>query len=459
MTLNQVANRKLTAEIAWASGSFATGTLFNGMALFSLYFMTSYLGIAPAIAGLVIFSTKLFDAVLDPLMGAISDRTRHRWGPRRIYLLIGGLMLGLSFAAFFNQPSAAGVGAIVSGLLILTVYSAAYTIFSVPYLAMPPEMVSSYDGRTKLMSLRVFFLLGGVTAGSAGGPLIVAYAGGGIGGYKLMGMLFGGLATAICLFSFFGTGLLPVTPIEAPREKLAFKALILSPVHDVAAVFGNAPFRLLTLVKLCQLAVLSTVLACTPYFFTLVLAKNTAEISKYLFTFSISGIVALPLCRKIIAMFGKKEAYIFLLVLYALGLSSWFLWVPTESMIFFYARAIGIGVVSTATLLCALSMLPDTMEYDRLISGRSRDGVISGVFTLVEKVAGACGPLVVGVLLQSFGMNPSRAPGIVQPESAILAIRMGTSLAPALLCLIALPFLLSYSLDEARLERARLGHF
>jgi glycoside/pentoside/hexuronide:cation symporter, GPH family len=159
--------------------------------------------------------------------------------------------------------------------------------------------------------------------------------------------------------------------------------------------------------------------------------------------------------RAAIGRFGKKRAYLVLLGLYGCGLLSWLAWQPGESPLIFYARAVWIGVSSIGTLLCVLSLLPDTMEYDRLVSGESREGVISGVFTLVEKVAAALGPFIVGVLLQSQGLIVGNAPGVVQPESALFAVKLGMSLVPALLTFACIPLLLRYDLDAAALERTR----
>lgn len=453
-TVSAVPPNKTSSELMWASGSLATGLLFNAMALFSLFFMTNILGIAAGTAGLLLFISKLFDGITDPAMGAISDRTRHRWGPRRPYLLFGAVLMGLSFAVFFNLPVVEGALMVALALGALMLYSACYTVFTVPYLAMPPDIAATYDGRTRVMSFRVFFLMAGVLTGSAGAPVVVEMMGGGAQGFRALGLMLGGIAVTVGLVAFFGSRPLPYPAALDSRGESASK-LALSPFVDMLAVLRNAPFLQLTLVKLCQLAVLSVALACTPYFFMYVLERSPADIGLYLLAFGGSGIASLALWRPVIARFGKKSTYMVLLVLYAVGMASWLLWQPGEAEIYFYMRAVFIGMASTGTVLCALALLPDTMEYDRLSCGRSRDGVMSGVFTLVEKLAGALGPLIIGSLLGYMGLVTGTDPNVVQPERALFAVKLGMSVVPAVFCLAAIPFLMAYRLDEQGLVEAR----
>jgi len=421
--------------------------------------LTTFLGVAPAVAGTIVLVARIYDGIIDPLIGAISDRTNHRWGPRRIYLLIGAIALGVSFVLFFNL---AGLGLASDGsvsqvviILVLMLYSTAYSVFSIPYLAMPPEIEPDYDGRTRLMSFRVFFLLAGVTAGSVGAPALVQISGGEQAGYETMGTILGVAAMAMCLVVFFGAARLPTPKPVARDEQINTAQLLASPFVDTARVFGNMPFRLLTLVKLCQLAVLATVLASTPYFFSFVLKLDPGQIAQYFLAFSLAGILSIPFYRWLIAKVGKREAYLGLIMLYGLGLASWYLWHPGEGEALRYARAIFIGSCSTGTLLCALAMLPDTMEYDRLQSGEQREGVISGVFTFVENVAGALGPFIVGLILQANGLIQTRDTSVEQPAQVLEAVIWCTSIVPALFCFAAIPFLLRYSLDGATLRRMR----
>jgi GPH family glycoside/pentoside/hexuronide:cation symporter len=320
---------------------------------------------------------------------------------------------------------------------------------------MPPDIAGDYDARTRLMSYRVFFLLAGVMAGSAGAPLLVEAMGSQGQGYGAMSVILGVAAAIMCAVVFIGAAWLPTPPAQTREKPINTAEMLKSPFTDTVRVFGNAPFRVLTLVKLFQLAVLYTVLTCSPYFFQFVLKVGNIELSQYLTLFSVAGIVSVPVYRWIIAKAGKRETYLALLVLYAAGLASWFLWVPREAQWAFYARAVVIGSFSTGTLLCALAMLPDTMEYDRLSSGEGREGIMSGVFTFVESFAGALGPFVIGILLQAGGLIASRDPSTVQPPEVLEAVQWGVSIVPALFCLAAIPLLWTYRLDGPTLARMR----
>jgi GPH family glycoside/pentoside/hexuronide:cation symporter len=427
------------------------------MSLFGLFYLSSIAGLEVGVAGILIFVSKLYDAFTDPIMGGLSDRTMHRLGRRRVYVGVGAILTGGALALFFGIGGMAQGLNVVSALLLLIVLSTSYTVFSVPYLAMPPDLAPEYDSRTRLMSMRVFFLMMGVLLGAVGGPLIVSAFGEGTKGFAFLGLILGAVVTMFGLIAFFGTrGADPVAPPSAGSGRHSLRDLFITPFINLIAVLGNKPFRLLTIVKLLQLAVLATALACTPYFFSMVLERNQADIGKYLGTFTIVGILVLPLLRFVVKWLGKRNAFILLLLGYGSVMASWFLWQEGEAELFFYLRAVLLGTFSTGTLLCALALLPDTMEYDRLVSGTSREGVMSGVFTLVEKVSGAVGPLLVGLLLQSQGLIVAERGMVVeQPESVLLAIKVGMSLVPAAITFSCIPFLLFYDLDEAELARIR----
>lgn len=443
----------LGAQLGWGAGSLGTGTLYNGLALFGLFFLTSIVGIEPVVAGALLFVTKIYDAVTDPLMGAISDRTRHRWGARRPWLLLGAVLLGPSFALLFSIEPLASTAATLGLIgLVLLLHATAYTIFAVPYMAMPPVLARDYDGRTQLMSYRVLFLTGGILASSYLGPKIVTWAGEGATGYFWMGVVYAGFAVVSGLWAFAATAGhdRPGNP-PGEDEPPVFTQLF----DQFRSIAGNRPFLLLMAVKLCKLVALASVLASTPYLFRYVLGFSTGQIGNYLLAFSLSGLASIPFWRALMRRYGKRDVFILICAWYALAVASWFIWTPDEAGYWLYVRALFIGFASTGTLLAGLALLPDTMEYGSLTSGADNDGVYSGVFTTIEKLSGAIGPLVVGGLLSAFGLVKGQVAAAEQPESALLAVRVAASLVPAGLSLVAIPILMRYRLTPEQLRDMR----
>lgn len=437
--------------VGWGAGSLGTGTVYNALALFGLFYLTTVVGLEPALAGSLFFITKIYDAFSDPLMGVISDRTQHRLGKRRPYLLVGALLLGLSFLLIFVIPplssTALTVAVVVAALLF---HATAYTIFSVPYLAMPAEMTSDYDERTRMMSYRVLFLMIGVTVGSVAGPNIVALGGEGQAGYRLMAMTFAVVAGLAGLVAYFATGTTKADSGALPAS-----------THPVRFTDGfrllihNRPFLLLVGVKLLQLAALASVLASAPYLFRFVLNLGPSDIGKYLMVFTAAGLLSIPIWRPLIQRYGKRNTYIVSVSLYACAIATWVLWTDTEPAWLIYVRAVVIGFGSTGGLLCGQALLPDTMEYGRLTSGKDTAGAYSGVFTTTEKLAGAFGPLIVGVALSAAGLIKGDVGADAQPQSAITAALWLASLLPAALNLATIPVLLRYNLTRERLAELR----
>ncbi len=159
----------------WSLGTLAMSTLLNTQTALLLVYLINVVGVGPAIAGSLVFFSKLYDGVTDPVMGIISDKTRSRWGRRRPYLLLGGVGCAVSVLAMFSIPEVSGylLYGWILGVLLLA--ATAYTIFNVPYLSMPAEMVAKPYERSKLMSYRVAWISLGSFVGIALAPRLVAY--------------------------------------------------------------------------------------------------------------------------------------------------------------------------------------------------------------------------------------------------------------------------------------------
>jgi len=194
----------------WLYGGYGIGMIGERIfrdapALLLLVFMTNYLAIPAALAGIVVFVPKLAMILFDPLVGSWSDRLRTPWGRRRPPMFVGALMTSAAFVLLFHPPAFAAVGsrALYMGLMV-TIAFAAYAVFSVPYLTMASEMPATAEERSRLMSVRVAFMAIGLTVGAYAGG-IVQWAGGGIAGYHTMAAILGSVCLVTTLFTVFAT--------------------------------------------------------------------------------------------------------------------------------------------------------------------------------------------------------------------------------------------------------------
>ncbi|MCB2108510.1 MAG: MFS transporter, partial [Rhodobacteraceae bacterium] len=174
----------------WGLGTLGIAALFNAVNVLALNYMTNVLGIGAAVAGLMIAASKIYDAVTDPLMGVISDRVSHRLGRRRPFLLIGGGCLAVGALVLFSIPAIVPPEAVTWYMgFALIFYATAYTVYNVPYMAMPAEMTDSYHERTRLISYRVQNVaVANITANAAGPAVIASFASAAM-GHAFLGMI------------------------------------------------------------------------------------------------------------------------------------------------------------------------------------------------------------------------------------------------------------------------------
>ena len=175
-----------------------------------LPYLTDTLGIAAVAAGFIVFLPKAWDVVLNPIAGRISDRSTDPRGPRRPFLLKGGLSLAVCFALLFAAPDLGSKAIDALWVLVMFVACAtAYAFFQVPYVAMPAEITDSYDERTRLMTWRVAILALAIMISGASAPAI-RDALGGRAGYRVMGVVVAVLLVIGVVGAYVGTRRAPI---------------------------------------------------------------------------------------------------------------------------------------------------------------------------------------------------------------------------------------------------------
>jgi GPH family glycoside/pentoside/hexuronide:cation symporter len=441
----EVPRLPMSVRLGWGVGGLGSYTILSTSSLLVLFFMTTVLGIDPGLAGAAMLAAKLYDMAANPVVGVLSDRTRSPWGRRRPFLLAGGVVSAVALVLIFNLPVFATqwltLAAVVGALMLL---ATGYTLFNVPYLSMPAEMTDDFHERTVLMSYRVFFVSLATIASTSAAPAIIEAAGGGRAGYAAMSWLVGGVCLVAVVACFLGTAGARATPRSTTRLGFAAQARL---------VLSNQPFRMFIAAKFLQLIGLSASTVALPFLMSVALGRGGYGLAAFGLASTIGTVCSMPVWVRLSKRYGKRDVYIASIVVFAVAKVSWVLATPHEAYAVFLLRAVVTGLSAGGMMLLGTSLLPDCAEYDYRRTGLRREGLYSGFYSFAEKTAFALGPLATGAVLQAAGFVNSTGGHVAQqPESAVHAVYVASSVVPALLPLLSIAFLWRYRLTQQQLQ-------
>ncbi|MFC0625579.1 MFS transporter [Kribbella deserti] len=428
-------------RIGYALGSVATGSFGTVPGLLLLPYLTDTLGIAAFLAGAIVLLPKALDVVLNPVAGRISDRHVSPLGPRRPFLLRGGVALAICFALLFAAPDLGS--SVIDGAWVLIAFLAcatAYAFFQVPYVAMPAEITDDYGERTRLMAWRVAVLTLAILVSGGSAPAI-RDALGGREGYRVMGLAIACLLLIGTIGAYLGTRKAPIGPPAETAGSLRSQLRI---------VAQEADFRRLLLTFMLQALAVGAMLAGIDYLARYVLGDSGASTMLFLCVVGPALLVS-PVWQAVGARFGKKTGYVAASVVLALGAAGLVAAqdVPV-GLVYLSTAFVGIGF--TGAQVFPMAMLPDVAAVDTARTGMRRAGVFTGIWTAGETLGLALGPGVFALVLQLGGYISSTRDQVVQPGSALTAIVLGVSVVPAVLILVSLFSLRRYRLNAGEVE-------
>jgi glycoside/pentoside/hexuronide:cation symporter, GPH family len=411
----------LPAQLGYGAGQLA-GQVFRDLpSLLLLFFMTSVLGIAPALAGSAIFLPKLIGGVVfDVAAGLLSDRWRSRFA-RRHWLLVGALAAPAAMVALFHVPAGSPEAAAGYIALVFALYMAVFASFSVPYLALAGDLDLDPQQRTVLMAWRLVFTAGGVLIAGALAPAFAQSYGGGRAGYAAMAWMLAGLCTVSLLIGWLGAGRAErdVGAIPAATEAITLRSAL--------TALAEPRFSVLAGVNLLQLVAGGMAYAGLIYFMTynLGLTDALAKVGPVVLLSCVGIVIAQPLWVRLSARWGKRRAYVLAALVHACahlgwGAASW------GGLPFLYGFALLLGIGNSGWAMLGFSMVSD-------IAGEGKAGLYSAVWIAIDKIAFALGgALIIGLILSAFGFDAAAAAaGGPQPASALTGILIAFALAPA----------------------------
>ncbi|NMC80716.1 MAG: MFS transporter, partial [Chloroflexi bacterium] len=324
----------LLTKLLYGSGDWSRASFNTLRQIFYAIFLTDVVGLDPRLASIAALVSIIWDAANDPLVGALSDNVRTRWGRRRPFMLIFSVPFALAFILMWWAPPWQSQWMLVIHVtLAYMVSDTIQTLVTVPYLALTPELAPDYDERTSLTSFRMFFNLVASLVTAVTAPSVVDAAlkmGFSLQqGYLTVAAMFGGLAIFPYLAIFFIVKERDVTQ-EIPTETYTFR-------QTISLLWKNSPFRYATGIYVLNWIAFDVVALMLPYFLLYWVAKGDMLAKATLLGQSISlesvvlglmlltATLAIPLWNWLAHKFSKRVAYIY-------GMSFWIL---VQLLVFF----------------------------------------------------------------------------------------------------------------------------
>jgi len=422
-------------KTVYATGDFTVNTVLSGLNLvYITYFLIQIAGLRPELAGAVQLIGRSVDAFTDPLMGRISDRCHWKAGRRRPFFLLGAIPFGLSFALlWWDVPVDSQLALFAYYTCVYVVISVAMTSLSVPYLSLQPEMALGYDARTSLNTFRNAGSVLGVLAAVAIRPT-ADLLGGGPRGFALAGVLYGVLM-ALPWFAIYAT--------TWERADFQRRPVRMSFFEGARLLARHRNYRQLVGLYLCGRVSMDLVGVMLILYFTYWIGR-TRDFELAMTLFLMAVLFSLPVWLRVARRTDKVNVFI-VGSLWWVGAQAIILvaqpdWPRWTLLLFAPLAAIGYAVVD----LIPWAMLGEVVDEDDLAHGERREGLYNGFFTFLRKLAGTIAVQLALLVLGVLGYQQ----GAEQNEATLTAIRLLTSIGPAVFLLIGVWIAWGYPLTR-----------
>jgi GPH family glycoside/pentoside/hexuronide:cation symporter len=421
-------------KLIYGAPSFAGAALGIPIFVFMPKFYADDVGAPLGFLALAIALARAFDAITDPLMGWLSDRTRSSWGRRRPWLAVGAPLCALAAFALFAPPM--GIGPNLAALWFaasFALYFLFHTVYEIPYQALGPELTLDYHERSSLFGWRTLFMLLGQVFAGVLFMVLPPLVGGARPGFMAMGAVY-----AVLLVGLYAL------LISTVRERPEFAVRAANPlVPGVRRALRNQPFRILLFSYMVTSLTAAVPGVLAPFFIEYVLRPENPDaiIGLAIPVYIGSGAASIPLWVWAAKRFGKRSTWLFS---FWIGIfASVGIFFLGEGDTWLFLLLILVTGTGNGSALLHPSMQADIIDYDELHTGKRREAQYSSFWAMVPKFIAIPSAALPLAILAQLGYLPNQE----QSPQVILAMK-AIFLAPAAVSFIGWLIALRFPMTE-----------
>ncbi len=431
----------LKEKIGYGFGDLGFNFYWANISAFLLIFYTDVFGISAAAAGTMMLITKIIDAFTDPLMGAIADRTKTKFGKFRPYMLYAALPMAAAGVLTYSTPDLGEGAKLIWAYGTYTFMMLIYTVLNIPYSALSGVITAKSQERTTLISFRFIAAFSGTIIVNYFTLDLVDMLGSGdeILGWQLTMGLYGIIASVVFAIVFFTTRE-RISPPPTQRTKV---------IEDIKDLLHNRPWVVLFSLALIIMITITMRAGASVYYIKYYLEKP--ELIKYFLTvYGIAlaiGAASTPLLTR---FFDKKDLMVYLMGATGI-LSILFFFIPSDMIYLVFGVHILIGLVLGPKSPLAFSMYADTADYTEWKTGRRATAMTFSAANFSQKLGGALASFLIGMVLASLGYVANEA----QSDASQMGILLTISIIPGVIALLAAFVMRFYTLDDETLKQVQ----
>lgn len=432
----------LARKISLGAGDFGVNVYWQIASLFVLFFYTEVLGLSAYAAGLIYMSALIWDAAVDPLIGAMADRTRTRLGRFRPYLLLGATPLGIAFVIMFALPRGDGIQLVLLTAASHFAFRTLFALVSVPYASLYARVTQDSEERATMSGIRMVFAILAAMAVSAATLPAARHFGGDALAWALVAGLFACLASAMLFIAALAAG-----ADDAPDDQHEAAAAKAGASGLAASLLSNRPLLIVLGITLMNSLASTFFSKNLLYYFKYV--RNDPDFGgTALALMAAVAAVAAPLWAHVARSRSKRFALLIGTGFYAAGFMLWYLF-SGASYVGLMAILAVIAIGASASVVCFWAMVPDTVEYGQWRSGIRSESLIIGTVIFAQKAALGIAAGTLGLALSGIGFVPNST----QSAHTTYLLLLTMSLVPLLGTLGVLVLAWIYPIDPAMHRR------